>query len=170
MNAIVIYESMYGNTRRIAESIADGFGTAECSVMPVAQSSRRSLQGCNLVVAGGPTHIFGMSRPSSRRGAVTAAAKPGTKVTVEPDAIGPGLRELLFSIDGTGRAAAAFDTRIRGRFSGRASKKIGRLLRRRGFEVALAPESFFVTKDNELESSECARAREWGRQLRRRSS
>jgi hypothetical protein len=170
MRAIVVYESMYGNTRRIAESIAAGFGSSECSVVHVSRLDQSCLDGCSLVIVGGPTHVFGMSRPSSRHSAVAATAKPGSKLTAEPDAEGPGLREVLPSIDGTGYAAVAFDTRIRTRFSGRAAKRLTRLLRRRGFDVAVAPQSFFVTRANELEPDECARALEWGQRLHDRLS
>jgi hypothetical protein len=170
MRAIVIHESMYGNTRRIAESIADGFGRAECSVLPVSRLEQSSLDGCDLVIVGGPTHVFGMSRASTRHSAVVAAAEPGSRLNAEPDAEGPGLREVLITIDGTGHLAAAFDTRVRTKLSGRASRKLDRLLRRRHFDVVVPPQDFFVTKANELEPHECARARRWGQELRGRLS
>ncbi len=38
MKAIVVYESIYGNTRAIAEAIAEGFGGAEVKSVPAGPS------------------------------------------------------------------------------------------------------------------------------------
>ena len=50
-------------------------------------------------------------------------------------------------------------------FTGRASKGIGKRLRGHGFALVAEPESFLVSKRNELEPGEEDRAREWGRHL-----
>ncbi len=165
MRAIVVYESMYGNTRLIAEAIGAGLGVTAEAVMAVGEVTPGALEGADLVVVGGPTHMLGMSRPGTRRMAVDAARKPRSGVTVEPGADGPGLREWLGSVVGGRRRAAAFDTRYRAKFGGRASKRIGRLLTGHGFDVVAGPVSFFVTKANRLEDGEADRAREWGRRL-----
>ena len=49
--------------------------------------------------------------------------------------------------------------------TGRASKGVARLLRAHGFDVVAEPESFLVTKQDQLEPQETARAREWGTKL-----
>jgi flavodoxin len=75
MRALVVYESMYGNTRVVANRIADGLrATHEVTVVPVGEATPELLAGADLVVAGGPTHMHGMSSASSRRMAVQAAA------------------------------------------------------------------------------------------------
>ena len=61
MKTLVIYESMYGNTRQIAEAIADTIEDA-CAV-PVRAVDDGELSRAARVVVGGPTHAFGMSRP-----------------------------------------------------------------------------------------------------------
>jgi len=77
MQAVVVYESMYGNTHMIADAIGAGLKTAsDVSVVPVSQASRAVLAGADLVVVGGPTHAHGMSRAATRQGAVKAADKP----------------------------------------------------------------------------------------------
>jgi len=167
MRAIVIYESMYGNTRRIAEAIAEGLSAAvDTTVVPIATLTQDSLAGADLVVVGGPTHMLGLSGPGSRRMAVSAARKPGSGLSVEDGADGPGLREWLTSTRGRG-AAVAFDTRLHARLGGRASVRIGRRLRRSGYDLVARPESFYVSKANTLEPGELERARSWGGNLLR---
>jgi hypothetical protein len=63
--------------------------------------------------------------------------------------------------------AAAFDTRIHGvpAFTGRASRGIGRLLKRHGYRLVAAPESFLVGPQSTLLDGEASRARRWGTAL-----
>ena len=168
MQALVLYESMYGNTHMIADAIGAGLKTAfDVSVVPVSQASPAVLAGADLVVVGRPTHAHGMSRAATRKGAVKAAGKPASPLTVEPEALGPGLREWFGSLGRYPVKAAAFDTRVHGpaALTGRASKGVARLLREHGFDVVAEPESFLVTKQDRLEPQETARAREWGAKL-----
>ena len=75
MRAVVVYESMYGNTHHVAEAIGTGLSEGyDVAVVPVSEADPAVLNGADLVVVGGPTHLHGMSRPSSRKGAATAAA------------------------------------------------------------------------------------------------
>lgn len=170
MRAVVVYESMYGNTHRVAAAIGvgleDGFDVA---VVPVAQADLAVLKDADLVVVGGPTHMHGMSRGSTRKGAADSARKADSDLTLEPEAQGPGLRDWLDSL-GKGRyhaSAAAFDTRMAGpsAFTGRASKGVSRALRHHGFDLVAKPESFVVTKENHLGPDEADRARTWGARL-----
>jgi hypothetical protein len=168
MRAVVVYESMYGNTHLIAEAIGAGLKTAfDVSIVPVSQASPAVLADADLVLVGGPTHAHGMSRPATRKAAVEAAAKPVSPLAVEPGALGPGLRDWFGSLGRYPVKAAAFDTRIHGpaALTGRASKGVARLLRAHGFEVVAEPESFLVTKQDRLKPQEAARAREWAATL-----
>lgn len=168
MRAVIIYESMYGNTHLVADAIGAGLGTAfEVRVVPVAEASPAVLAGADLVVAGGPTHMHGMSRATTRKWAVAAADKAVGGLTVEPGALGPGLRDWLDSLGRYSVKAAAFDTRLDGRaaLTGQASRGVARSLRAHGFDVIAPPESFLVTKQDRLEPQEITRAREWGTKL-----
>jgi hypothetical protein len=111
-------------------------------VVAVADADQNVLDGVDLVVVvvvvGGPTHAWSMSRARTRIGAPNYARKPGSGLVVEPGAAtGPGVREWLGSIGQVRGNAAAFDTRIKAPaiFTGRASKAIGRLLSRHGLAV-----------------------------------
>ena len=161
MRATVVYESMYGNTKQIAEAIAEGLGDGARTV-PAAEAIGQPWAG--LLVVGGPTHIRGMSRPSTRRAAADAAHKPSSGLVLQPATDARGVREFVNGLVGDGRRAATFDTRIQNPFSGRASRAAATSLRRRGFDV-VASRSFLVTKHSTLVPGELDRARAWGAEL-----
>jgi len=164
MRALVVYESMYGNTGTIAEYVADGLRTGfdDVTVVPVRGVEVALAASTDLLVVGGPTHVHGLSSAATRRSVV---AHP-----VDMAAADPGLRDWLLTLPaGEGRPAAAFDTRRRAPavFTGRASRAIARRLRRHGFRAAVGPESFFVDQRNRLIDGEVERAKAWGEALAR---
>ena len=172
MKVIVVFESMYGNTRAIAEAVANGIksaGPADVTVMPVSAADSAAMAQADLIVVGGPTHAHGMSHGATRRAARDAVGKPGSNLRMDPAASvdGPGLRDWLAHMDSTGALTAAFDTRLDAPqiFTGRAAPKIDRQLRRHGFVPIADPESFLVTKGTELCAGETARAQDWGSRL-----
>ncbi len=166
MRSVVIYESMWGNTAAIAQTIArqlDRFG--DVCLVSVLEANSRVAEGADLVIVGGPTHVHGMSRPSSRLSSAETEAIPGA-------ATGPGVREWLHDLpDGDGMWAAAFDTRIdKPRWLvGAASVGIAKRLRKRGYKMIVAPESFLVTdSEGPLKSGEIERADAWTDQIAQR--
>jgi menaquinone-dependent protoporphyrinogen IX oxidase len=168
MRALVVYESMYGNTHVVASNIADGLrGSYEVTLVPVADATPDLIAGADLLVVGAPTHIHGLSTASSRQAARKAAAKPESGLTLDQDASGTALRDWLSSLAAGHALAAAFDTRLAGApvLTGRASRGISRLLRRHGYQLIVPPESFVVTKVNTLVDGESSRARRWGEAL-----
>lgn len=168
MRALVIYESMYGNTRAVAAAIAEGLRASfDVDVVAVGSAQSPVITDADLLVVGGPTHMHGLSRASSRKAAVEAAHRPGGP-KLEPEAEGPGLREWLDDLPtGGGEAFAAFDTRLRGiaAFTGRAGLGISSRLRRHGYRQVAPPESFVVDKQNQLVPGELQHAVMWGRRL-----
>jgi flavodoxin-like protein len=169
MRAVVVYESMFGNTHAIAEAVARGLRPGnDVTVVPVARVSREVLAGADLVVAGGPTHVHGMSRAKTREAAVAQAGKARGSLSLDPDAAadGPGMREWSGSLAGVSAKAAVFDTRQKGPalFTGQASKAIARSLRRQGLDV-IGQASFLVTSGNKLVAGEGDRAQRWGQAL-----
>jgi hypothetical protein len=161
---------MYGNTHLIADGIAEGLRSVDgvdVEVVGVAHVEAGVLADAAVVVVGGPTHVHGMTRPSTRKAAAQDAAKPDSTLALEPDAEGDGLREWFDAVTSLPPLAAAFDTRLDApaAITGRASKGIAKRLRRHGAELLDDPHSFLVTKDNELEPHEVEEARSWGRRL-----
>lgn len=158
MKALVVYESMFGNTARIAEEVADGLNGAMTVDLVEVGAAPTSLEGVDLVAVGCPTHAFGLSRPGTRADAERKGAEAA-------HAAGPGLRDWLEAV-GPGRPglpAAAFDTRIdRPRVPGSAAKGAVRRLRQLGCHVVLPAQSFFVADTaGPLVSGEEERARRW---------
>jgi menaquinone-dependent protoporphyrinogen IX oxidase len=168
MRALVIYESMYGNTHRIAEAIAEGMDLPdEVAVLPVSEVTQSMLDQVGLIVVGGPTHAHGMSRERTRKAAVDAAEKPRKALHLDPTAAGVGLRDWFDSLGTVHGMAAAFDTRndAPAVFTGRAATGIAKMLRQHGMTLVAGSESFLVDKHNELLPGELGRAFVWGENL-----
>jgi len=162
MDALVVVESVFGNTRRIAEAVAEGLGQrVHARVVDVAEVAD-AVDGADLLVVGGPTQAFGMTRPATRRSAAEQAG--GGAVAAEV-----GLREWLAKLADVerGRMAATFDTRAdHPRMPGSAAAGAARRLRRLGYRMVTGPESFRVTgTKGPLVGGELERARMWGSAL-----
>jgi hypothetical protein len=165
MKVVVVFESMFGNTKMIAEGITEGLrgaGAVVCGA--VDDVAPEEARGAALIVAGGPTHAHGMARANAHEAlAANAAHRP-------PGQLLPGRESLRRWLDlvppGSG-LAAAFDTRFHKPrwLTGSAARKIARLLRRKGYAIA-GMESFFVeTAGGPLAAGERERAVAWGRNL-----
>jgi hypothetical protein len=168
MRALLVYESMYGNTHAVADAISQGLAGqgVEVTLEPASSGYNGKAGGVDLLIVGGPTHARGMTRPNTRRSAIdTAHMRSG--LTIDLSAEGPGVREWLDSMSRLEVAAAAFDTRIDAPpfLTGRAAKSIDARLRALGCRRAAQPESFLVTIKNHLVDGELDRAREWGSML-----
>jgi len=167
MRAFVVYESMYGNTRDVALAIAEGLsGRFDVETFEVGQAPV-NLEGVELLVAGGPTHAFGMSRAKSR----LDAAKQAPEGLVSP---GIGLREWFDRLEAPSDppAGAAFDTILAKpgflRLFAWCARGIERRMRRRGMLIARRAQHFTVTATKgPLAAGEFDRARAWGEQLGR---
>jgi flavodoxin len=162
MRALVVYESMFGNTRTIAEAIAAGLAERfEVTLTEVGEAPHRVPGDVGLLVVGGPTHAFGLSRSSTRRDAGKQAGGPDGLVSP-----GLGIREWLGDLEPhPGLPAATFDTHIDKRFPGSAAGAAKKRLQARGYSVRAA-ESFHVTDTRgPLSEGEEARARTWAKEL-----
>ena len=166
MRSLICYESMYGNTREVAEAIGSGLAsTFEVAVAPISEVTDEMVRGSDLVVVGAPTHAHGMPRPVSRDGAASRGLEHGAEL--EPGAHDDGVREWLARAEPFDNAVAAFDTRVdmNPLLSGQASHAISRRLRRLGGRELVDPESFLVDKDDTLLDGELARASQWGARI-----
>lgn len=152
MNVLIVVESSFGNTARIAEAVAAGLRSRGATVRVEDAAGAPAVAGHDLVVVGAPTHNLGLPNAKSRE---QATEKGGHAPTA-------GVQEWLGALARTDVRAAAFDTAVAGRFSGSAAKRIDKLLRTKGAKVA-ARESFVVAGDPPaLADGELARAEAWG--------
>jgi len=168
MRAVIVYESLFGNTKMLSDAIAAALRARyEVVVIRAADASLEYLAQADLIVLGAPTHAHGMSQPGTRRGTANQGVAPEV-------AMAPGMRELLTKLVATRDCAAvAFDTRVRGPrwLTGSASRGIAGRLRRAGFRVLVPPESFLVTGTRgPLVEGEVERAGRWGETLAERAN
>jgi hypothetical protein len=168
MRALVVFESMYGNTEKVARAIADGLSARlNVEIVEVGGAPSRIADDIDLLVVGGPTHARGMSDPRTR-----GSARGKTERDVVSSGI--GIREWLDRLtdEPTGTAAAAFDTHIKGPHLvwGGAARTIDEHLRRLGCRVVATPEGFHVDGPlgpvvDVVVEGEIERARRWGEEL-----
>ncbi len=143
MKALVIYFSKFGNTRRVAEAIADALGAAR--VVSLEGISSSDLEQAELVILGSPTHR--MNLPEAARPLLQALP-----------------RRILH-----GTPVAAFDTSYkmsRWLTPFTAAKRLNHKLRRLGGRPLVPPETFFVMeREGPLYAGELERARAWANRL-----
>lgn len=160
MSTLVVYESMWGNTRSVAEAVARGIGP-DVRVVEVTEAPPTVPGDVDLLVVGGPTHAFSMSRPSTREDAVRQGARTDHEET--------GIREWLAAQSASDRLdVASFDTKVAKvrRLPGSAAKAAAKEVRRHHLGRLVATTSFFVAgTEGPLLDHELDRAQEWGASL-----
>ena len=151
MTGLVVYDSVYGNTERIARAIG---AALDGEIRAVASVSAEDVQGCSMLVVGSPT----------QGGRPTAPIADLLK-RLPPDSI-------------RGRGVAAFDTRMSAADSGFAMRlllrvldyaapRIAKVLRAKGGNLLAEPEGFLVEgKEGPLKEGEEERAAAWARSLK----
>ncbi|WP_407341949.1 flavodoxin family protein [Pengzhenrongella phosphoraccumulans] len=168
MTSLVVYESMFGATKALAEEIAQTLG--EAGPVRVVEVGALAAEGpmlpadVDLLVVGAPVHAFGMSRASTRLDA-TKEMSPVISATI-------GVREWLDDlIVRSGLRCATFDTKVlTPRLPGSAAKAIDKHLRSAGAVRACPPHTFSVNgKSGGLVDGELTSARAWAGTLIPRS-
>jgi hypothetical protein len=164
--ALVVVESMFGNTEQVGRAVASGLteGGVDAVVVGVAVAPVDLPAHLDLVVLGAPTHAFSLSRPSTRADAVRQGAPP--------ERAARGLREWLGAVLPQDPrhcpVAAVFDTRVSKvrRLPAAAGPRAARMARRRGLRVLGRPGAFLVSDvRGPLVAGELERAAAWGQDL-----
>lgn len=152
MKALVIYDSVYGNTQKIAQAIGDGL-TGEVKVVPVGDMNASEVRSFDLLVVGSPVH--------------------GGRAT-------PSIEAFLQQLPAhalEGKSVAAFDTRFEAEEQGiglrilmsvirYAAERIARELAKKGGRLAAEPEGFIVEqKEGPLKQGELERASQWAKAM-----
>jgi hypothetical protein len=160
MSTLVIYESMWGNTREVAQAVADGLGD-DVAAVEVNDAPATVPADVDLLVVGGPTHAFSMSRESTRRDAEDKGAAGANTAR--------GIREWLDGLPASDHVVVAtFDTRVGSvrHLPGSAAKAAARQVRRHHVGHLASTESFYVADmAGPLLDGELDRALAWGRAL-----
>jgi hypothetical protein len=169
MRTLIVYESMFGTNRTIAEAIAAGMGDAATVTLVDAETAPTIIDDeVDLLVVGGPNHKAGLPRPETR---VEAAAEEGARAPAER-----GLREWLdeLRLSRPDQPVAVWDTRmaspkILDTFD-RSARMIAKRLRKAGARLVTDPEHFYSADGKgALIDGEADRARAWGTQLASRT-
>ena len=164
MKALIVVESMFGNTREAADAVAEGLrgGGGEVDVVDVSAAPAAVAADVSLLIVGGPTHAFSMTRESTRRDALKQAHDS------DEARADTGIREWISAAAPDPRVrVVTFDTRVKKAFiPGSAAKSAAKALAQHGFEHAERGETFWVEDTpGRLKPGEAERAREWGRSL-----
>ncbi|MEZ5093418.1 flavodoxin/nitric oxide synthase [Nocardioides sp.] len=162
MSIQIVVESLFGNSDAVAAAIADGARAtgASVGVTPVAAAPPELGPEVGLLVLGGPTHAFSMTRPSTRAEAHGKYGAPGQAE--------PGIREWIDrAVPRPDLPVVTFDTRVQVKLvPGSAAKSAASSLRHHGFGRAHRGKTFFVLGvEGPLAEGEAERARAWGAEL-----
>lgn len=167
MKALVVYESIFGNTRDVAQAIAAGLELSELEVeLREVGQAPQPHDDVDLLVVGGPIHAWSMTRAATRQG----AREEAREAHLEPVSAGRGVREWLAELAPTHRPAlaAAFDTAVQTTWfpTGSAARGEEKALRHAGYRIVAGPEHFYVKESHgPLVDGELERARSWGTKL-----
>ena len=137
MEVLIIFDSNFGNTKKVADHMAAQIGSAASSIS-VNDFKESNLQGVKLLIVGSPINAW----------------RPTKKIKAFLDQLEP--RQMA------GVNAAAFDTRVRSAFSGNAAKRIVRALQSAGATVIGPPMGFYVkANQGPLAEGELKKAEDW---------
>jgi len=123
VKALVVYDSVYGNTEKVARALAAGLesGGGDVDVIKVGLVKFDELGKVDLLCVGSPVHAWNMSKPAKE------------------------FLEHLKKVEGlSGKKAFAFDTKMKSRLAGSAGGKIERKLKDLGLTIAKPSESAIV--------------------------
>ncbi|GAP20418.1 flavodoxin family protein [Leptolinea tardivitalis] len=152
MKALVVYESFFGNTEKIAQTIGSSLGLTEAEVIKVSMMTPEKLGGLDLLIVGSPTRAF-QPGPETKSflGTLASGSLKGIKVAAfdtraEMNEKTPGILRFFAGIFGYAAEPIA-----------------QKLVRKGGIQVA-NPAGFFVLgSEGPLKEGEIERAAEWAR-------
>jgi flavodoxin I len=156
MKAMVVHDSVFGNTEKVAQAIGQALGSPEdVQVVQVSDAKPEQLVGLTLLIVGSPTRQF--SPTGATTGFLKSIPKHGLK----------GVKVAAFDTRFTESAIEkvrilAFFVKI----FGYAAKPIADRLQKKGGELVVPPEGFYVgDTEGPLLEGELERAADWARQI-----
>ncbi len=156
MKALVVYDSMYGNTGQVAEAIGQALGPQEdVEIVQVGEVKPEHLTEVALLIVGSPTQRFSPTAATTRfLKSIPQKGLEGVKVaafdTRFPESEIERIRILAFFV----------------RIFGYAAEPIADRLEKKGGELAVPPEGFYVgATEGPLLEGELERAADWAREI-----
>jgi hypothetical protein len=159
MQALVVYESFWGNTAAVARAIADGIGPG-ASALTTDEATPEVVSGADLLVVGAPVLGFRLPTDAVREGLLREYGAP-----TPADTSHRSMRSWLDRLPAGHAKIAAFETRFR--FSpGGSIGTITNELEKAGYRPLSEGRKFLVTgKYGPLKPGELDKARQWGAAL-----
>lgn len=158
MKTLIIYDSVFGNTEKIARAIGQAFGTQEkVEIVKVSEAKPENLAGLGLLIVGSPTRAF-RATPAMMQflGKIPANGLKGVRV---------GAFDTRVPMDG---AKIPGFLRALAKVFGYAAEPMAKKLAKKGGVLAALPEGFFVTdSEGPLKEGELERAGEWAKSVGR---
>jgi len=154
MKVLIIYDSAFGNTEQIAQAIGNALGSQkDVEILRVSNVKPEQLTGLKLLIVGSPTRQF---RPTA---AINNFLKRIPKNGLKGVKIAVFDTRFTMSVIEESRVLPFFV-----RLFGYAAKPISDRLKKKGGELIIPPEGFYV-KDSEgpLKDGELERAAAWAR-------
>ena len=153
MRALVVYDSVFGNTEKVAYAIRDSLGS-DVEALRVGNASHERLQGLEYLIVGSPTRAFNPTKE------ITSFLKG------IPDGSLRGVKVAAFDTRLDPKKVNSKVLNVLVKFFGYAAKPIGERLQKKGGTLVVPPEGFFV-EDTEgpLREGELERATEWTRRI-----
>jgi flavodoxin len=156
MKALVAYDSAYGNTEQVAQAIGAALGSqGDVAVVRVGDVQPAQLEGLSLLVVGSPTQKFSPTGPTNNLiKRIPRSGLQGVKVAAFDTRFPPSeldrIRILAFFV----------------RLFGYAAEPIAEKLEKKGGELAIPPEGFYVSgTEGPLLEGELERAADWANQI-----
>ena len=156
MNALIVYESHWGNTAAIARTIAEGIGSG-ARALPTSEATPELIASADLIVAGAPVLGFRLPTESMRQGLTAESGK----APAPADLSHPSLRSWLEGLAAGHARSAVFETGLWWS-PGSATKAIAQGLEGAGYPGLAKPRRFVVKgRYGPLRDGELDRARAW---------
>ena len=155
MKTLLIYDSVYGNTEKIAQAIGEVLRSRdEVTILKAIDVKPEHFSNVTLLIVGSPTQAFSSTSPIKKF--ITNIPKQGLK----------GVNVATFD---TRIAIEDIDSRILPtmvKLFGYAAKPIADSLGKKGGKLIIAPEGFFVKgTEGPLKEGELERAAGWAEQI-----
>lgn len=160
MHAVIVYESLWGNTAAVARAVAEGFGPG-ARALTTDEATPAVVADADVLVVGAPVIAFGLASDKTREG----IGHPDKHADNPPDVAHPSVKSWLASLPAGRGFAAAFETRLWWSPRG-ATGAIEHGLRAAGYRIVEKAEKYIVVGSyGPLRDGELDRARAWGRSL-----
>ena len=156
MNAVVVYESFWGNTAETARAIAEGIGP-EAKVLTTDDATDVVLATAHLIVVGAPLIAFSLAREGQREQILSDRKAPR-----QADVTHRSMRDWLDGLPTGDADFASFETGYK-RSPGSAARKIAKAMEAAGYKELTKHERFVVAGSyGPMAEGELERAGAWG--------